>query len=399
MEYRRLGCSGLKVSAVTMGTMTFGGVGWAKKTGDLGVSEAKRLVDLCLDAGVNLIDTADVYSGGVCEEIIGEILGGKRKGGVLLATNFRGLTDNFVRKAEESSAGLRKLQLWKPERSPAEQVKLARLLAIPFAVIGPVVTVAGIISISHAGIGGSGPGALPDPVRYVVIALAAAAVGWSWLSRRGLFRPAILRGGWRLAVAVLSSLGGLIFGVGIATGQLAIAIAAWAMWLLLRRQRLARLMPRLLTMLVLADLLLFNGFTQGAPDPSGATSNSSTATALASFVTAQGPGPGGEDHRMALFDPDRYDSVQAERIGQPDLTILRALSSVQGYGAVVDANYDHATDTHTQLNMKIDALADNTFARLDLGIRGSHGKGPSIYKRTLLREVMPVGDLCPCCHH
>jgi hypothetical protein len=148
--------------------------------------------------------------------------------GLLLATNFRGFTDNFVRKAEESSAGLRKLQLWKPQRSPAEQGKLARLLAIPFAVIGPVVTVAGIISISHAGIGGSGPGALADPVRYVFIALAAAAVGWSWLSRRGLFRPATRRGGWRLAVAVLSSLGGLIFGVGIATGQLAIAIAAWA---------------------------------------------------------------------------------------------------------------------------------------------------------------------------
>ncbi|NKM65677.1 aldo/keto reductase [Rhizobium leguminosarum bv. viciae] len=89
MEYRLLGRSGLKVSTVTMGTMTFGGVGWAKKTGDLGVFEAKRLVDLCLDAGVNLIDTADVYSDGVSEEIIGEILGGKRKDSVLLATKAR----------------------------------------------------------------------------------------------------------------------------------------------------------------------------------------------------------------------------------------------------------------------------------------------------------------------
>lgn len=89
MEYRLLGRSGLKVSTVTMGTMTFGGVGWAKKTGDLGVPEAKHLVDLCLDAGVNLIDTADVYSDGVSEEIIGEILGGKRKDGVLLATKAR----------------------------------------------------------------------------------------------------------------------------------------------------------------------------------------------------------------------------------------------------------------------------------------------------------------------
>jgi hypothetical protein len=148
--------------------------------------------------------------------------------GLLLGTNFRGFTDNFVRKAEESSAGLRKLQLLKPQRSPAEQVKLARLIAIPFAVIGPVVTVAGIISVSHAGIGGSGPGALPDPVRYVFIALAAVAVGWSWLSRRGLFRPAARRGGWRLAIAVLSSLDALIFGIGIAMGQLTIAIVAWA---------------------------------------------------------------------------------------------------------------------------------------------------------------------------
>lgn len=89
MEYRLLGRSGLKISTVTMGTMTFGGVGWARTVGDLGVSEARRLVDLCLDAGVNLIDTADIYSDGKSEEIIGEILGGKRKGGVLLATKAR----------------------------------------------------------------------------------------------------------------------------------------------------------------------------------------------------------------------------------------------------------------------------------------------------------------------
>jgi aryl-alcohol dehydrogenase-like predicted oxidoreductase len=89
MEYRLLGRSGLKISTITMGTMTFGGVGWAKTVGDLGVSEAKRLVDMCLDAGVNLIDTADVYSQGVSEEILGEIIGGPRKNGVLIATKAR----------------------------------------------------------------------------------------------------------------------------------------------------------------------------------------------------------------------------------------------------------------------------------------------------------------------
>src|ERR1700712_5700227 len=89
MEYRLLGRSGLKVSTITMGTMTFGGVGWAKTVGDLGVDDARRLVDLCIDAGVNLIDTADAYSQGVCEEILGEIIGGPRKNGVLVATKAR----------------------------------------------------------------------------------------------------------------------------------------------------------------------------------------------------------------------------------------------------------------------------------------------------------------------
>lgn len=89
MQYRQLGRSGLKISTVTMGTMTFGGVGWARKTGNLEVPEARRLVDLCIDTGVNLLDTANVYSSGASEEIIGEILGGKRKNGVLLATKAR----------------------------------------------------------------------------------------------------------------------------------------------------------------------------------------------------------------------------------------------------------------------------------------------------------------------
>jgi aryl-alcohol dehydrogenase-like predicted oxidoreductase len=89
MEYRLLGRSGLRISTITMGTMTFGGSGWAQKAGALDVSEAKRLVDLCIDAGVNLLDTADAYSDGRSEEIVGEILQGKRKDGVLIATKAR----------------------------------------------------------------------------------------------------------------------------------------------------------------------------------------------------------------------------------------------------------------------------------------------------------------------
>lgn len=102
MEYRQLGRSGLRISTLTMGTMTFGGVGWARKTGDLGASEAQRLVDICVDSGVNLIDTADVYSDGKSEEIIGDILGGKRKDGVLIATKARFPMGNGVNNAGNS---------------------------------------------------------------------------------------------------------------------------------------------------------------------------------------------------------------------------------------------------------------------------------------------------------
>ena len=89
MEYRTLGRSGLKVSTLTMGTMTFGGRDPFTKVGTTGLDEARRQIDLCIDCGINLIDTANVYSAGVSEEIIGEALGGKRKGDVLIATKAR----------------------------------------------------------------------------------------------------------------------------------------------------------------------------------------------------------------------------------------------------------------------------------------------------------------------
>lgn len=89
MQYRTLGRSGLKVSALTMGTMTFGGSGNFARVGKTDLGEARRQIDLCLDAGINLIDTANVYSNGLSEEIIGEALGGKRKNDVLIASKAR----------------------------------------------------------------------------------------------------------------------------------------------------------------------------------------------------------------------------------------------------------------------------------------------------------------------
>jgi len=87
VEYLNLGKSGLKISVLTMGTMTFGGTGGFAQVGSTGVDEARRQVGMCLDAGINLIDTADVYSSGLSEEIVGQVLRGRDD--VLVATKVR----------------------------------------------------------------------------------------------------------------------------------------------------------------------------------------------------------------------------------------------------------------------------------------------------------------------
>lgn len=88
MEYRVLGRSGLKVSTLTMGTMTFGGEGGFANVGTAGVDEAREQLAMCIDAGVNLIDTADIYSAGRSESIIGDALKGRRDD-VLITTKVR----------------------------------------------------------------------------------------------------------------------------------------------------------------------------------------------------------------------------------------------------------------------------------------------------------------------
>ena len=86
MDYRQLGASGLRVPALSFGTGTFGGSGplfgaW----GTTDVNEAKRLIDICLEAGVTLFDSADVYSSGASEQVLGEALKGRRND-VLIST-------------------------------------------------------------------------------------------------------------------------------------------------------------------------------------------------------------------------------------------------------------------------------------------------------------------------
>jgi aryl-alcohol dehydrogenase-like predicted oxidoreductase len=86
VEFRRLGQSGFKVPVLSFGTGTFGGSSeFFRAWGETDVKEATRLVDICLDAGVNLFDTADVYSTGMSEEILGKAVAGRRDR-VIIAT-------------------------------------------------------------------------------------------------------------------------------------------------------------------------------------------------------------------------------------------------------------------------------------------------------------------------
>jgi aryl-alcohol dehydrogenase-like predicted oxidoreductase len=86
MEYRQLGGSGFKVPVLSLGTGTFGGGNeFFKAWGASDVAEATRLVDICLEAGLSMFDTADVYSGGMAEEILGQAIKGRRNQ-VLIST-------------------------------------------------------------------------------------------------------------------------------------------------------------------------------------------------------------------------------------------------------------------------------------------------------------------------
>jgi aryl-alcohol dehydrogenase-like predicted oxidoreductase len=87
MEYRQLGRSGLRVSTLTLGTMTFVG-GGSSPLASTDLEGAKRQIGMALDAGVNLIDTADIYSAGVSEEIVGQAIKGKRDD-LLLSSKVR----------------------------------------------------------------------------------------------------------------------------------------------------------------------------------------------------------------------------------------------------------------------------------------------------------------------
>jgi len=118
MEYRRLGGSGFKVPALSFGTGTFGGKGeFFAAWGQTDVKAATRLIDICLEAGLTMFDSADVYSAGAAEEILGEAIKGRRNQ-VLISTKAtfrRGDGPNDVGSSrfhliEACEAALRRLQ-------------------------------------------------------------------------------------------------------------------------------------------------------------------------------------------------------------------------------------------------------------------------------------------------
>jgi len=112
MEYRLLGASGLEVSVLSFGTMTLGGEGRFAAMGNVQVEEARRHIEICMEAGVNLFDTADIYSFGKSEEVLGQALGAHRKE-IVLATkvfvrlgpgvNKVGLSRRYIMEACEAS--------------------------------------------------------------------------------------------------------------------------------------------------------------------------------------------------------------------------------------------------------------------------------------------------------
>jgi len=119
MDYRALGGSGLKVSTLTLGTMTFGGKAQFAAVGALGLDDMRRTIDLVADHGVNLIDTADIYSFGACEELIGEATGGKLKPGMLIASKAR-----FPMGSGPNDAGLSRYHLIRACEASLRRLKM-----------------------------------------------------------------------------------------------------------------------------------------------------------------------------------------------------------------------------------------------------------------------------------
>ena len=131
MEQRQLGRSGFKVPVLSLGTGTFGGKGdFFAAWGATDVAQARSLIDMCLEAGLNMFDSADIYSSGAAESILGEALQGRQRDSLIVSTKatFRfGEGANEVGSSRQHLLRLRRRGAEAPAHRPYRCLPAARL--------------------------------------------------------------------------------------------------------------------------------------------------------------------------------------------------------------------------------------------------------------------------------
>ncbi len=146
--------------------------------------------------------------------------------GLGAVTNYRGFAEQFAQQAHSSG------RLWRWQRNEqlprdmSSRTKMLRLIAVPFAIVGPIVTIVGLVQILHGHASVPRGPRLPLPMALAFVAVAAVAVGQQWRPN-GLFLAGARQGRWMCAAAIIASIGALSFGVFTAVGQTTIGIVGW----------------------------------------------------------------------------------------------------------------------------------------------------------------------------
>jgi aryl-alcohol dehydrogenase-like predicted oxidoreductase len=212
MQYRQLGSSGIEVSTLALGTMMFG------RWGNPDESECRQMVDIALDAGVTLFDTADIYDFGTSEEILGRALAGRRDG-VVLATKVgnamsddpleRGLSRRWITQSCEAS--LRRLgtdhidlyQMHRPDPdTPIDEtlkafddlVRAGKVRSIGTSTFSPLQLAEARTRAEQLGV--TAPSAEQPPYSMLVRAAETEVLPWCAHSDVGVLAWAPLNGGW-----------------------------------------------------------------------------------------------------------------------------------------------------------------------------------------------------------
>lgn len=152
--------------------------------------------------------------------------------GLGLVTDFRGFANAFARSARASSSRVRRVPPWKwmrresADEGSAGRVKLVRVIAIPFAILGPIMTVAGVVQILRGHVAVPRGPVLPLPLALAYIGFSLFGLFQYW-RRGGHFRLAARQGGWMRGAAIVASVGMVSFGVFVSFGQTTLGIAGW----------------------------------------------------------------------------------------------------------------------------------------------------------------------------